>query len=384
MKIRDLVLRVHRWAGLAVGVVVTLLSLTGAALLISAPADSAATDEMGRSAPSGTVVLPVSALIAAASAAVPEADFRSIRLARPPRHNAAVQFRDNTTVWVDPWDGSVIEVRTEGASVSGWLTHFHENLLMGQIGQTIVDLSTIAFLGLILLGLWLWWPNARTIRRALLIQPRLGLKRLNYDVHNVLGFYSAFVLVVLGVTGLMLAYPSLQGLGGRLANAIVRAPSSGTTALSPAASGVPADSTSPADSTAGAGTAPPPDRAWAVAQARFPDAPWQRLATGGGDSPRIRVEVGAEDGSHAGHFHTARFTPSGELRAVVRFGQERPAARLSRLVGELHTGSLSGAYRVAAFLACMVGAVLPITGTLIWFPRWRRRRRRATDRRAAS
>jgi uncharacterized iron-regulated membrane protein len=318
-------------------------------------------------------VLPVSDLIASASAAVPEADFRSIRLSRATLRNATVQFRDNSTVWVDPWDGSVIEVRTEEATVSGWLTRLHESLMMGHVGETIVGVSTIAFLGLILLGLWLWWPTTRTVRRAFLIQPRAGLKRLNYDAHNVLGFYSAFVLLVLGATGLMLAYPDLQTFGGRVANRLIRAPSANVAA--PPVAAEPPSEAPAIDPVASVDSTSPADRAWSVARARFPDAPWQRLAFGRGDPPVIRVEVAAGRGSRPGRVHTMRFNPSGELTAVVQFGEERPAVRLSRLVGELHTGSLNGAYRVAAFLACVIGAALPITGTLIWFPRWRRRRR---------
>ena len=247
--------------------------------------------------------------------------------------------------------------------------------MMGEVGRTIVGLSTIAFVGLTMLGLWLWWPTTRTVRRAFLIRPRVGLKRLNYDAHNVLGFYAAFVLFILGATGLMFSYPGLQTFGARVANSLVPARS----APGAAPSAVAGDSSVPmsVDSTR------PADRAWAIARDQFPDAAWQRLTYGPGDPPVIRVAVGAGGASHPGRFHTVRFDPRGELRGVVRFGQERAAVRLSRLVGELHTGSLNGAYRVAAFLACVVGAVLPITGTLIWFPRWRRRRRQVTDGRAA-
>ncbi len=41
----------------------------------------------------------------------------------------------------------------------------------------------------------------------------------------------------------------------------------------------------------------------------------------------------------------------------------------------IHTGTIFGwPTQVLATLACLVAASLPITGFLIWFPRWRRQR----------
>lgn len=57
------------------------------------------------------------------------------------------------------------------------------------------------------------WPKkwkVKTIKKGLKLDFKVKWKRLNYDLHNVLGFYSLLFALVLGFTGLMFSYPSLK------------------------------------------------------------------------------------------------------------------------------------------------------------------------------
>jgi uncharacterized iron-regulated membrane protein len=236
--------------------------------------------------------------------------------------------------------------------------------MLGRPGEILVAVSTIALFGLTLLGLWLWWPTKRTLRRAFLIDLRRGFKRANYDIHNVLGFYSALLLLVLSGTGIFMAYPSVNNLGRRVMNRVFHAapesPPVGTT-------------NNVADSL------PVSDRVWAQGRALFPGAEWQRIVFRQSDLSPTRVEVGVAGPEFSRRFHRVRVSPEGEVLTVVRFGEEAGSIRWARWIPEFHLGWVNTPYRVAAFVACLIGGILPISGTLVWYPRWRRRRRGVPD-----
>ncbi|MDH3732498.1 MAG: PepSY domain-containing protein [Gemmatimonadota bacterium] len=375
MSTKDLVLKLHRWGGLATGLVAFLLSLTGAVLLITMPADTARAGQIGR-ANTGAPLLPPSAILAAARATMPDVRPRSLEIRFVDTRRAEVQFSENTIASIDPWDGSVIEVRPESDSLSGDWIHFHSNLMLGAIGKSVVGISTIVFVLLAALGLWLWWPNRRTVRRAFLIQLRRGFKRANYDIHNVLGFYSALLLLILGLTGVLLAYPGLQGTTASILGRVM--PEGSPPAAPPAAEASrTATDSPPAGPDATMDDTPAIDRAWAAARGLYPDAPWQRAFLVGTPT-RFRVQVGAGDPGDLHRHHLIQLDAEGRLVRVTPADRIPLRTRLPVLVGRIHTGDMGGAYRVAAFLACLVGVTLPVTGFLVWFPRWRRRRRAGT------
>jgi len=365
MTLRELVLRLHRWVGLTIGVVVWALCLSGAILLISEPASSAALHRTGRVTPGGGAPVPASALVSAGRAAFPDRGLLSIELYADPTRAALLRFRGGGTVMLDPWTGDVLEAH-EGGGLSETLTSLHTRLAAGAPGRAVVAAATTAFVLSVLLGIWLWWPSRGGLRRALTIKARMGWKRLNHDVHNVFGFYAALLLLVLGGSGMLLSFPRLMNLGERAAARVLPAAPPEARPADPGA----APSEEPAD------PRPLVDRALAHAVRLYPDAPWRRATVMGGAPLRFRVSVGM-----SGRFdrsHTLRVSPQGALLGVVEYGSEPAAQRFSRFINQLHTGRIGGGYPVAAFVACAVGTILPVTGFLIWFPRWRRKRARST------
>ena len=368
MSARTLVLRLHRWGGLATGVVVVLLSLTGAILLISMPADSAALGRVGVPERADTPMLAPSRLVELARDVGDGELPRSLEIRFSNPRRADVSLRDDQLVSLDPWTGAVLRAFRHETSFSGQMERLHTHLMLGGLGQITVELTTVLFVLLVLFGIWLWWPTRRTVRRSFMIEWRRGFKRANYDLHNVLGFYSSVLLLILGGTGVLLAFPQLQQFGARAIGAVGGGGESGGRGGSgPDASGL--------WSIESAGQAPPiMDQVWRGVRSAYPASPWQRMNFNGPEPFAYRVQVGAGEPDEMFRFHTVRANRDGESTGVVAASEEPLAGRLSRLVGRLHTGSINGPYRVASFIACVIGVVLPITGAIVWYPRWKRRR----------
>jgi uncharacterized iron-regulated membrane protein len=92
-----------------------------------------------------------------------------------------------------------------GHSFFDIVIELHVNLMMGEIGGYIVDFATLFFVILLITGMVLWWPkNKAAAKQRFWFKWKEGLqwKRKNYDLHNILGFYSSFVIIFVAITGL--------------------------------------------------------------------------------------------------------------------------------------------------------------------------------------
>jgi uncharacterized iron-regulated membrane protein len=117
-------------------------------------------------------------------------------------------------VYMDPYTGQIL--KDDGTIHFFYITaHLHNSLLLGKPGEWIVDVSTIIFMIGLITGLVLWWPkkwNKTETKKSFSINWKAKFKRVNYDLHNVLGFYALSLTIVIAFTGLIIAFkPLAQG-----------------------------------------------------------------------------------------------------------------------------------------------------------------------------
>lgn len=83
-----------------------------------------------------------------------------------------------------------------------YVTRFHTSLYMGKTGKMIVTYTTVFFILILVSGVWICWPrNRKQWRQRLSIAGNKGRFRLFYDLHVSLGFYALIWLLALAVTG---------------------------------------------------------------------------------------------------------------------------------------------------------------------------------------
>jgi len=117
-------------------------------------------------------------------------------------------------IYMDPYTGAILK---EDNTVNFFFitAHLHSELLAGAIGGWIVIIATIIFFIGCITGLILWWPKkwTKTTRQASFnIKWKAKFNRLNYDLHNVLGFYSLPFSIILSLTGLIIFFHPLMDL----------------------------------------------------------------------------------------------------------------------------------------------------------------------------
>ncbi|MDN5627610.1 MAG: PepSY domain-containing protein [Weeksellaceae bacterium] len=138
------------------------------------------------------------------------------------------------TAYYDPYIGQVKGYPDTGSSrFFEIVLDLHRNLMMGNVGRQIVGVSALVFCFLLISGLVLWFPKKlKYLKQALTIKTSAKWARLNYDLHNTLGFYTCLVLFFIAVTGLYITYPWMKNalivsLGG---SSIAEATAIGSTA----------------------------------------------------------------------------------------------------------------------------------------------------------
>jgi len=117
-------------------------------------------------------------------------------------------------IYMDPYTGKVLKY-DKTIHFFFLMAHFHAHMKMGQVGGWIVIVSTIIFVISTITGLILWWPKRwtrATKKASFKIKWRAKFKRFNYDLHNVLGFYSLIICLVLGSTGLIIFFQPLMSM----------------------------------------------------------------------------------------------------------------------------------------------------------------------------
>ncbi|HKY10143.1 MAG TPA: PepSY domain-containing protein, partial [Candidatus Binatia bacterium] len=144
----------------------------------------------------------------------PEGRPTGVVLHNEPNASVAVSFGRDGAVYVNPYTGSVLGNESKLHDWFHDVTDWHRWL--GQEGEgratarAITGACNLAFFWLAVTGVYLWWPRSwhwRGLKSSVLFSFRLRGKARDWNWHNVIGFWSSGVLVVLTLTAAVMSYP---------------------------------------------------------------------------------------------------------------------------------------------------------------------------------
>lgn len=367
MNIRTVCLKLHLWLGLAAGLVIAVVCLTGALLTFEGELTEAMHPERYRVEARGER-LALDAALSRVRAAQPDAVIRGVTVHAEPGRTLEMPIEGGGVFYVDPYDGAVVE-RFDYRE-SGWHTvmALHRWLLGGDVGKLIVGVSVLAFLAISITGVWVWWPKSRAqLRERTRITTRRGWRRLNFDLHVALGIWAAVFLFAMAFTGLQWSFRWFNGAMYAVA---------GTTEIAreppPAPQrGVDYASLDAVHAAAAAAVSSP------VYRIGLPRAPGAAFVV------RVLPDDAANDyATELLYVDLYRAEVVGHKRAEDHQGGQR----LRWWFHAIHFGTIAGwPTRVIWMVAALLGATFPITGALIWINRHRKRwARRWRARRAGA
>ncbi len=194
--------RWHFYAGIYVIPFLLMLATTGLIMLWSHTLQGRNGEQM-QVAPAATSV-PVSQQADAAAAAVPGG--KVTQYVSPLGPDRVALFRveagsDATAVQVNPQTGAVLGQMAWGGGWYDWADHIHGSLLLGILGDRLIEIAAGFGIVLVVTGLYLWWPRHAGLGRALVPDLAARGRNLWKSLHSTVGFWVAALLLAFLISG---------------------------------------------------------------------------------------------------------------------------------------------------------------------------------------
>ncbi|HVI45943.1 MAG TPA: PepSY-associated TM helix domain-containing protein [Chitinophaga sp.] len=396
--------RIHLYLGLAAGLVITVSCLTGALLVFEKELTEAFNrdryfvQQMGRR-------LTLDEIAANVKQQVPGANITRIQVFSDPSRTMAVGLEEGKkggkkkedhegeskdrkeknaagakpsprkekgrTAFVNPYTGKVIALFSYQETFYYKIFSLHRRLLAGSTGKVIVGISTFIFLFILITGIVLWWPKTRNIfKQRIKVKWDGGWKRLNHDMHIVLGFYASIFLFVSAFTGLTWSFEWFsKGMYAALRT-------------SPKATEAPASAAEAAPGTAAISY----EGALALVKQQAPDAIYYSLSAPKDSTASFMVTLLPAGITHEGattSYYLDQFT--GKVLLSQTFAQKNLGQQIRSTIKPLHTGAIFGTpSKIFALVLALLGATFPVTGTILWINRTRKKTKSARNRQSLS
>ena len=413
---RKIIFWLHLVIGLAAGGVIAVVAFTGATMAFQPQILTWAERDVSRVTlpASDSQPLSVEELLKRVRETQPDARPQGVTVSADPAAAVVVSLGRSGLLYVNPYTG---EARPQGATKLREFFQFtlrlHRWLALGsqpqpqqtsaptgempsasginwrEVGGSIVGVAAVVFLTLSVSGLYLWWPRTWTLRALKTVATfdfKLRGKARDWNWHNVIGLWSAPVLIVITSMGTVMAFrpvgdwiykrPEGQAQGAPPPGVQVSRPEPGTKPLGPDAFFTTAKREFPNWETITQRTAQPRQRAGATTEGQAPRNREGRMGARptAGEGERSR---GPQPASFAIRERGAWSPIPVQLFLDPYTGAVLQKERLSdysfrrafrALVLPLHMGTAGGiAGQIVVFLASVGGLVLVYTGfALAW------------------
>lgn len=355
MTIRRALLLAHQWVGLAAAAFLAVIAFSGSALVFENGIDRALNPTVSYvSNPDGRLrPLPLEELVERVNAERPDDPVGGVRLADGPDQAYEFSSRVRHSTFVDPYVGRVLGSRDREKSFARWLHLLHTRLVAGEFGEAVVGWFSVAMLGLASSGIALWWRRKiATLNRA------ASWKRMVFDLHNVLGFYSWLVILAITLSGVLIAFE-------RTTDPIVKRLNAS------------ADPPAPRSTPKAGAKRITLDQAVAIGESALPGAFTSNVNVPAVPTAVFRLlKKFPEDRTPAGRSRVYIDQFSGAVLLVENTRTAPAGTRILNLKRSAHTGDIFGAPTQALYFVVSIGIALQaITGVLIW---WNARKRTAS------
>jgi uncharacterized iron-regulated membrane protein len=371
MRFKKVIGKIHLWLGLASGVVVLILGITGCILAFEVEIRNL-TESFRKVPVENKPYLPPSVLKATAEKYLVSKKALGIEYPGEGKAVMAAYYDEKNyeLAFLNPYSGQLLKYKNMPDDFFRIVLDGHFYLwLPHDIGQPVAASATLIFLVMMITGLVLWWPKSKAARKQRFsIKWNVRWRRKNYDLHNVLGFYMSWVAIFIAITGLVFGFQWF-------AKSLYWATSGGKAMVE--------------------NKHPVSDTTKTSAFASMPDHLWQQHKKEAGNNESlavyfanlptdpIEVIVNHRPGTYdnADFYHYDQNTGK-ELQAAGsyngKFGNAALADKIVRMNYDIHTGAVLGLPgKLLAFFASLIATSLPVTGFIIW---WGRKKKASSNK----
>ena len=381
MRTKKLVRKIHLYLGLTSGMVVFVISVTGCIYVFEKELRSLIyQDRLYVKVPDRPVRIPAENLLVKAKMVLqPQTKINSLHFFAEQNRSVYFQAYEKNTptrflywygdeiryfyrVYLDPYTGRVLKIENTKLEFFKVIESLHTSLLLGELGRSIIGYAVLSFVVMLVTGLILWWPhNSKSLKMRTWFRWKLTTKwkRKNYDVHNILGFYSLWISLFIAITGLVWSFNwvnnGLQWLanGGQKLDPTPRVVNSetGQTASSSILNAIYSNSH---DGSTGA-------TRYSIIFPKDTHGTYNAFALGKKDIVLSTTKYDKSTGIELDSYNYDEMNNGEQLRYLNY---------------SIHVGSILGLPgQLLAFFASLISASLPVTGFIIWYGRNKKKRK---------
>ncbi|MGN6293526.1 MAG: PepSY-associated TM helix domain-containing protein [Chitinophagaceae bacterium] len=383
-RIRKFFNDVHLWLGLSSGLIVIAVCFSGTVYVWNTELTEASASHLYKvKAPLGQTRIPADSLFqkikdsskaSITSVMIPESADRTYQFSTKKEGSSG----RGVTYFVNPYTGDITGTSLEKNGTKEFMStmfSLHRWLLLDKIdkrelGSAITGWATIIFTLGCITGLIIWFPQKlKAWKQGLKIKFSGNWKRTNHDLHNTLAFYSLFFLLLMGLTGPQWSFDWYRtGMQKTL----------GTYK--------PKEAAKPGDAKKGKEKQDSSAAPSLLAMQTYIGAADKALPYAGDYTITLPADNAGTlmiSKNKCGFFAPAaadRLTldvASGSVKKKDVFRDKPFNERVAGSIKAIHVGNVYGTFtKIIYFLACLVATSLPITGTLIWWNKLKKKRKK--------
>ncbi len=366
--LRKFINDVHLWLGLGSGIILFLVCLSGTILTFEK-------EIKGLFAEGFTVngTTPIIAVESLAEDLKAEGEVMSVTI--PHEANKPYEFRvktspedrRGTTYYVNPYTSDAEKVQ-ESSVDKFFMSMFrlHRWLLLdSSIGRPIVGVATIFFFFIAISGIVMWFPKKlkwKSFKPGLKIKTSGNWKRINHDLHNTLGFYASVFLVVMILTGLCWSFEWYREAG----SAVLGTPVFGNRGGGPEFESNDDISVNEEKSMT---------EIYRISSRILKYEGDTNISFPNEENPVYNIRK----------YNAGSWSPVTSDKLVIDrdgtvlnteiFADKPLNVQVASLIKPIHTGEIFGLFsKIIYFLACLIATSLPVTGTIIWLNKMKKKR----------
>ncbi len=209
MKNRQALLKIHRWLGLALALLLVIQGGTGIAMVFRDEIEPVVHPELRVA--SASERLSMQHMFDTVQAAHPDASITRAEI--PQSADQAVLFKlkrraDQAPILtaIDPYRGGIVRDGDLSAWPVEWLFVVHEQLLAGPVGEYVIGFEGIVLFVMSATGLWFWWPGRKRFKSGFRVVWRGNTDLRWRTLHRAAGAAAGPILLVTALTGVLMVW----------------------------------------------------------------------------------------------------------------------------------------------------------------------------------
>jgi len=371
---------IHLWLGLLSSAVVFVMCLTGCLYAFKNQInDFSNRDKIYISQGSGAVMNPD---LIQAELLKQNKELTSLMIPDDNGKSYVIGYRENNldkSTYYNQYTGEILgQPNVSSTQFFETVLDLHRNLMMGNVGRQIVGASVLIFCILLISGLILWLPKKlKFLKQGLTVMFKAKFQRVNYDLHNTLGFYTFLMLFFIAVTGLYVTYPWVKNglivsLGGSSIDAISKDKDNEDDPFG----GLLEDMLQKQDEKKNFKnvTSASVDKIVKLADHHLPYHAVTSIELPNKENPRyVVIKTNRQNLLGMMFPDEVTFDKTGVFKTKESFSYKPLNKQFTALAKPLHTGEIMGLPSIILyFIVSLIGCSLPVTGLLIWWHKFRK------------